>query len=117
VRSHHERWDGRGYPDGMVGEEIPLQARVLAVADSCDAMMHTRPYRAALPTETIEQIMLHGAGSQWDPHVVAAFQMCRQDLYAICERGLGDSVFAAVECALKADAAEENSPQVSLSAG
>ena len=46
VRNHHERWDGGGYPDGLAGEEIPLQARILAVADSCDAMMHTRPYRS-----------------------------------------------------------------------
>ncbi len=115
VRNHHERWDGRGYPDGLVGEETPLQARILAVADSCDAMMHTRPYRAAMPTERIEKILLEGAGTQWDPHVVAAFQVCRQDLYSICQRGLGDSVFAAVECALKTGAAEENSSQVNSS--
>ncbi len=117
VRNHHERWDGRGYPDGLLGEETPLQARILAVADSCDAMMHTRPYRAALPTERIEQILLEGAGSQWDPHIVAAFQVCRQDLYSICQRGLGDSVFAAVECALKTGAAEETSSQVNSSLG
>jgi HD-GYP domain-containing protein (c-di-GMP phosphodiesterase class II) len=117
VRNHHERWDGRGYPDGLAGDEIPLQARILAVADSCDAMMHTRPYRAALPTTEIERIMLEGAGTQWDPHTVAAFQVCRQDLYSICERGLGDSVFAAVECALKADAADEASSRISSSPG
>jgi len=112
VRNHHERWDGRGYPDGLAGEEIPLQARILAVADSCDAMMHTRPYRAALPTEQLEKILLEGAGTQWDPHIVAAFQVCRRELYSICERGLGDSVFAAVECALKTEAAVENSSRV-----
>ena len=97
VRNHHERWDGRGYPDGLAGDDIPLQARILAVADSCDAMMHTRPYRASLPTDRVEEILRDGAGSQWDPHVVAAFQVCRQDLYSICQRGLGDSVFVAVE--------------------
>jgi HD-GYP domain-containing protein (c-di-GMP phosphodiesterase class II) len=117
VRNHHERWDGRGYPDGFAGEEIPLQARILAVADSCDAMMHTRPYRAALPTEEIDKIMLEGAGTQWDPHVVAAFQVCRQDLYSICQRGLGDSVFAAVECALKATTEEENASRLNSAAG
>jgi HD-GYP domain-containing protein (c-di-GMP phosphodiesterase class II) len=117
VRNHHERWDGRGYPDGLAGADIPLQARILAVADSCDAMMHTRPYRAALPTEQIEKIMLEGAGSQWDPHIVAAFQVCRRELYSICERGLGDSVFAAVECALKASAAAENASRVSSAVG
>ena len=117
VRNHHERWDGRGYPDGLAGADIPLQARILAVADSCDAMMHTRPYRAALPTEQIEKIMLDGAGSQWDPHIVAAFQVCRRELYSICQRGLGDSVFAAVECALKASAAAENASRVSSAVG
>jgi HD-GYP domain-containing protein (c-di-GMP phosphodiesterase class II) len=109
VRNHHERWDGRGYPDGLAGEDIPLQARILAVADSCDAMMHTRPYRASLSTNRIEEILRDGAGSQWDPHVVAAFQVCRQDLYSICQRGLGDSVFVAVEQALKTGAAEGSS--------
>ena len=104
VRNHHERWDGKGYPDGLAGEDIPLQARILAVADSCDAMMHTRPYRAAMATERIEQTLLEGAGTQWDPHVVAAFQVCRRELYSICQRGLGDSVCAAVEQALKAAA-------------
>jgi HD-GYP domain-containing protein (c-di-GMP phosphodiesterase class II) len=112
VRNHHERWDGRGYPDGLAGDDIPLQARILAVADSCDAMMHTRPYRASLPTGRVEETLRDGAGSQWDPHVVAAFQVCRQDLYSICQRGLGDSVFVAVERALKTGAAEEASSQL-----
>ena len=117
VRNHHERWDGRGYPDGLVAYDIPLQARILAVADSCDAMMHTRPYRAAMPTDRVETILREGAGTQWDPHVVAAFQVCRRDLYSICERGLGDSVFAAVECALKANTAEDNASRVNSSIG
>jgi HD-GYP domain-containing protein (c-di-GMP phosphodiesterase class II) len=112
VRNHHERWDGHGYPDRLVGDDIPLQARILAVADSCDAMMHTRPYRAALPTDRTEQILCAGAGSQWDPHVVAAFQVCRQELYSICQRGLGDSVFAAVEHALKARTIEDQSSRL-----
>ena len=116
VRNHHERWDGRGYPDGLAGDDIPLQARILAVADSCDAMMHTRPYRVALPTDRTEQILCAGAGSQWDPHVVAAFQVCRQDLYSICQRGLGDSVFVAVEQALKASATRENSSRLNSTA-
>src|SRR5439155_8767642 len=83
VRNHHERWDGRGYPDGLAGEDIPLQARILAVADSCDAMMSARPYRSALPPVRIDAIMLEGAGSQWDPRVVEAFLACRHELYAI----------------------------------
>jgi HD-GYP domain-containing protein (c-di-GMP phosphodiesterase class II) len=97
VRSHHERWDGRGYPDGLAGDAIPLQARILAVADSCDAMMATRPYRPALPPERIDAVMSEGAGSQWDPHLIDQFMACRHELYLIYQRGLGDSVVAAVE--------------------
>jgi HD-GYP domain-containing protein (c-di-GMP phosphodiesterase class II) len=100
VRNHHERYDGKGYPDGLAGECIPLQARILAVADSCDAMMAARPYRSAVPAERIDAIMLDGAGTQWDPDIVAQFMICRHELYSICQRGLGDSVFAAVERAL-----------------
>jgi HD-GYP domain-containing protein (c-di-GMP phosphodiesterase class II) len=100
VRNHHERWDGKGYPDGLVGESIPLQARILAVADSCDAMMAARPYRPGMPPDRIDAIMLEGAGSQWDPDIIAQFMTCRHELYSICQRGLGDSVFAAVERAL-----------------
>jgi len=101
VRSHHERYDGAGYPDHLVGEQIPLLARVLAVADSCDAMMANRAYRNALPRERIDAIMRAGAGSQWDPAIVEPFMACRHELYEICERGLGDSVFLAVERALR----------------
>ncbi len=106
VRNHHERWDGRGYPDGLAGEAIPLQARVLAVADSCDAMMATRPYRPALPPERIDAVMVEGAGSQWDPQVIEEFMACRHELYLIYQRGLGDSVVAAVERVLDSGADE-----------
>jgi HD-GYP domain-containing protein (c-di-GMP phosphodiesterase class II) len=100
IRSHHERFDGKGYPDGLAGEQIPLLARILAVADSCDAMRSARPYRPALPPDHIDVIMAEGAGSQWDPEIIASFMACRHDLYLICQRGLGDSVFVAVERAL-----------------
>jgi HD-GYP domain-containing protein (c-di-GMP phosphodiesterase class II) len=109
VRNHHERWDGKGYPDGLGGEQVPLLARILAVADSCDAMMAARPYRPALPPARIDSIMVEGAGSQWDPDVIAVFMTCRGELYSICQRGLGDSVFAAVERALQLGRAEESS--------
>ncbi len=73
VRGHHERWDGGGYPDGLVGDAIPLGARIVAVADSFDAMTTDRPYRNALPLEQVWEILREGAGTQWDPAVVAAF--------------------------------------------
>jgi HD-GYP domain-containing protein (c-di-GMP phosphodiesterase class II) len=101
VRSHHERYDGRGYPDGLAGEAIPLLARILAVADSCDAMMSSRPYRGAVPTGQIDQIMLAGAGAQWDQRVVDAFMACREELYCICQKGIGASVALAVERAVQ----------------
>jgi HD-GYP domain-containing protein (c-di-GMP phosphodiesterase class II) len=97
VRNHHERYDGQGYPDRLAGEGIPLLARVLAVADSCDAMMADRPYRRSLPPGRIDTTILEGAGKQWDPAVVGHFMACRHDLYAICQKGLGQSVCAAVE--------------------
>jgi HD-GYP domain-containing protein (c-di-GMP phosphodiesterase class II) len=100
VRSHHERYDGKGYPDGLAGEEIPLLPRVLAVADTCDAMLSERPYRKALDPARVAEILREGAGSQWDPEVVRAFLACRADVYAIGQRGLGESVLQAVEQAL-----------------
>ncbi len=72
VRSHHERYDGKGYPDGLAGEEIPMGARILAVADSFDAMASPRPYRGALPAEVVLSELQKGRGSQWDANVVDA---------------------------------------------
>jgi ribonuclease P protein subunit RPR2 len=73
VRSHHEWWDGSGYPDGLAGTEIPLAARVFAVADTLDAMTSRRPYR---PTSTweaaVDEIERH-SGTQFDPAVVEMF--------------------------------------------
>jgi HD-GYP domain-containing protein (c-di-GMP phosphodiesterase class II) len=103
VRNHHERYDGKGYPDGLAGEDIPLLARVLAVADSCDAMMSDRPYRPGLPAARIDRIMAEGAGTQWDPRVIESFMACRRELYTILQQGLGESVAVAVEHTLGAD--------------
>lgn len=73
VRGHHERWDGQGYPDHLAGEAIPLEARIIAVVDSYDAMTTTRPYRVAMAhTEAVRRLRA-GAGRQWDPRVVDAF--------------------------------------------
>jgi HD-GYP domain-containing protein (c-di-GMP phosphodiesterase class II) len=74
VRSHHERVDGRGYPDGLRDPEIPLAPRIIAVADTFDAVTTSRPYRAGLPSERAAAEILGGAGSQFCPQVVAAFQ-------------------------------------------
>jgi response regulator RpfG family c-di-GMP phosphodiesterase len=74
VRSHHERWDGRGYPDRLAGEEIPLGARVFSVADALDAMTSDRPYRQAGPWENAVTEIANQAGWQFDPRVVEAFQ-------------------------------------------
>lgn len=80
VRSHHERWDGTGYPDGLRADETPLGARIFAVADALDAMTSDRPYRHALAwTEAREEIMLE-SGRQFDPVVVEAFADCEHEL-------------------------------------
>ena len=73
VRSSHERWDGDGYPDRLVGGEIPLGARIIAVCDAFDAMVTDRPYRAGMPPEAAEAELLRCAGTQFDPAVVEAF--------------------------------------------
>jgi response regulator RpfG family c-di-GMP phosphodiesterase len=83
VRSHHERWDGRGYPDGLVREEIPLGARVFAVADALDAMTSHRPYRRALSWSAARGEILEQRKRQFDPDVVDAFVAVEADLRQI----------------------------------
>jgi putative nucleotidyltransferase with HDIG domain len=73
VRHHHERFDGEGYPDGLRGGEIPLLARIIAVADAYDAMTSDRPYRQAMPSRVARLRLVHAAESQFDTTVVAAF--------------------------------------------
>jgi putative two-component system response regulator len=74
AHSHHERWDGRGYPEGLAGEDIPLSARIMAIADVYDALRSERPYKAALSHAAAVQIIREGVGTQFDPGVVAAFE-------------------------------------------
>jgi len=83
VRSHHERWDGLGYPDGLGGREIALGARVFAVADTLDAMTSDRPYRAALPWDSAVAEIDAQSGRQFDPAVVATFRSCEPALRRI----------------------------------
>ncbi len=74
VRSHHERWDGRGYPDGLAKTELPLAARVFAVADSLDAMTSDRPYRRAGRWSAARDEIVGQSGKQFDPEIVEAFR-------------------------------------------
>jgi HD-GYP domain-containing protein (c-di-GMP phosphodiesterase class II) len=74
VRSHHEHYDGSGYPDGLAGDAIPIEARIMAVADAFDAMTSNRPYRQALPEEEALVELRRNAGTHFDPKVVAAFE-------------------------------------------
>ena len=83
VRSHHERWDGTGYPDGLAGEEIPLGARIFALADTLDAMTSDRPYRQALSWERATDEILGQTGQQFDPRVVKAFSVRERRLRRI----------------------------------
>jgi putative nucleotidyltransferase with HDIG domain len=76
VRHHHERWDGEGYPAGLKGLDIPFGARVIAVADSFDAMTSDRPYRAGMPIERAARILHEGRDRQWDATIVDAFLRC-----------------------------------------
>lgn len=81
ARSHHERWDGKGYPDGLSGEKIPLAARIMSVADVYDALGTKRVYKDAFPQEKCVQIIREGRGTQFDPYVVDAFMELSDILY------------------------------------
>lgn len=92
VRHHHERWDGTGYPDGLAGEEIPLGARILAVADAFDALSSSRPYRLAQGRETVLRLLEDGAGTQWDRRVVEAMVAYQRELAAPVTAGSSRTV-------------------------
>jgi HD-GYP domain-containing protein (c-di-GMP phosphodiesterase class II) len=83
VLHHHERYDGKGYPDNLQGEETPLEGRLLAVVDSFDAMTSDRPYRAGMPIEKALQILSDGAGTQWDAILVDTFLSIVPDITEI----------------------------------
>jgi response regulator RpfG family c-di-GMP phosphodiesterase len=83
VRSHHERWDGKGYPDGRAGAEIPLGARVFAVADALDAMTSDRPYRRAIRWSAARDEIFSQVGKQFDPDVVDAFREREAELHDV----------------------------------
>ena len=81
VRNHHERWDGKGYPDGMAGADIPLVARIVAIADAYDAMATDRPYKRGLPIEDCEALLRKNSGTMYDPDLVDIF--CKHHLGAL----------------------------------
>lgn len=85
VRSHHEAMNGRGYPQGLKGDAIPLMARIIAVADSYDAMISDRPYRRGMPLERVEEIFRRGAGEQWDRRIIEAYFTAREEIRTMCE--------------------------------
>ena len=80
ARFHHERWDGRGYPEGLVGTMIPLEARIMAVADVYDALVSKRVYKEPMSFEKANAIMVEGMGTQFDPNMKAVFLGCREQL-------------------------------------
>src|SRR5439155_16642607 len=80
VRNHRERYDGRGYPDGLAGDNIPLMARILAVAEGFDALNSPRPHRPARNAVQSTDIIIAGAGRRWDPRLVEHFKACRPAL-------------------------------------
>lgn len=86
IRHHQERWDGRGYPDGLAGEQIPLLARILSIADAYDAMLSPRPYRPAMDVDEARSNLRSGAGTQWDPYLVELFltSLRRREMAKAC---------------------------------
>ena len=82
ARHHHERWDGKGYPDGLVGETIPLEARIMAVADVYDALVSKRVYKDKVSFEKADQIIREGMGSQFDPALEPVYLAAKPKLEA-----------------------------------
>ena len=90
--THHEKWDGGGYPRGLVGEAIPFESRIVAVADVFDALTSNRPYRLARPEEEALSIMEDTVGSHLDPRVHAAFIRALPEVHAVRDRFADDAV-------------------------
>jgi HD-GYP domain-containing protein (c-di-GMP phosphodiesterase class II) len=88
VRHHHERWDGTGYPDGLAGDQIPVAARVFAVADALDALTTDRPYRPASSFADARAEIRRSAGSQFDPDVVSAYDTIADETFAGLREGM-----------------------------
>jgi len=90
VRSHHEKWDGSGYPDGLIGEEIPIGARILSAVDCLDALASNRQYRRALPLDEAMQFLVQQSGKSYDPQVVALLQRYYKELEELTRAQAGN---------------------------
>lgn len=98
--SHHERWDGSGYPHGLSGENIPLEGRIVAVADVFDALTHERPYKSAWPIDEAMAEIQGQSGKQFDPSVVEAFLRVQSEVEAIQAEQSGQDAIAPVSAAM-----------------
>ncbi len=104
IRYHHERWDGKGYPEGLSGEQIPLLSRIISVVDSYDAMINDRVYRKALSAKTAQEELKRCAGTQFDPHIVKEFlEMLSEPEFA----RLTEAQVKMVESRIRAEAEED----------
>jgi len=86
ARHHHERWDGTGYPDGLTGEDIPLSARIMAVADTYDALRSKRVYKEALTHEESLEVIRQEAGTHFDPEIVEVLLECEEEINEMYNR-------------------------------
>ena len=87
---HHEKWNGRGYPCGLSGENIPLSARIMAVADVFDALVSRRSYKEGFPFEKAMAIIKEGSGSHFDPQIVNAFVEAEDEVRRVMNTYMGD---------------------------
>ena len=92
VYTHHERWDGSGYPRGLRGTAIPLAGRLVAVVDTYDALIEARAYKAALPPDRAREIIMSGRGTHFDPDIVDAFLRCFEQLRKVRPSAIAASV-------------------------
>ena len=87
--THHERWDGKGYPYGLAGETIPLEGRLMAIADVYDALVSVRPYKAPLPHEQAARIIAEGKGTQFDPKLTGIFCLVSDKFKQVARKNYG----------------------------
>ena len=84
-RHHHERWDGRGYPDHLVGDEIPISAQIVAIADVYDALVSPRVYKSAFASSTAFDMIMNGECGEFSPDILECFALAKEDFFNIVE--------------------------------